>query len=280
MATYAGQKVAFLTRHGKEQVVAPVLETGLGCMIDHVCAFDTDELGTFTRDTPRFGTQLEAARRKARIGMALAGTSLGIASEGSFGPDPVTGLLPWNVELLVWVDDVLGIEVVGTAQGAGRCGNIRTGDWDALEAFALREGFPQHHLVLRPQSQDDPRIRKGIADWHHLRACFDHCMAQSDDRQVFAETDLRAFANPSRMQNIALAAQDLLRLIRSCCPACGSPGFRVTERQPGLPCSACGLPTSNYRIEVWQCVRCRHQSKQARVDCSVAEPMHCSNCNP
>lgn len=42
MCTYAKQKVAFLTRHGKEQVVAPVLEEGLACRIEHVIAFDTD----------------------------------------------------------------------------------------------------------------------------------------------------------------------------------------------------------------------------------------------
>lgn len=280
MDAYAEQKVAFLTRHGKEQVVAPVLEEGLACMIEHVTAFDTDQLGTFTRDTPRFGTQLEAARRKARIGMTLAGTSLGLASEGSFGPDPFGGLLPWNIELLVWIDDVLGIEVVGTAQGAGRCDNIRVGDWDALEAFAVRAGFPQHHLVLRPQSRDDPRIRKGIADWSHLRASFEQCLAQSDDRQVFVETDLRAFANPSRMQIIEQAARDLIRQIRSCCPVCGSPGYRVAARQPGLPCAACGLPTTNYRTEVWECVRCRHQVEQARLDCAVTSPMYCSYCNP
>jgi len=54
----------------KERVIAPVLEPALGCQIELVDGFDTDQLGTFTRDIPRDGTQLEAARKKARIGMA------------------------------------------------------------------------------------------------------------------------------------------------------------------------------------------------------------------
>ncbi len=88
---YKGSRVALLTQHGKERVIAPVLEPGLGCSIELVTGFDTDQFGTFTRETPRNGTQLEAARRKARKGMELARASQGIASEGSFGPDPHRG---------------------------------------------------------------------------------------------------------------------------------------------------------------------------------------------
>lgn len=114
---YQGQIVALLTQHGKEQVIAPVLEPALGCRIECVSGYDTDLLGTFTRDIRRAGTQLDAARRKARVGMQLAGRPLGLASEGSFGPDPMLGVFPWNVGLLVWIDDVHGLEAVGRAQG-------------------------------------------------------------------------------------------------------------------------------------------------------------------
>ncbi len=70
----AGQTIVLLTRHGKERVMAPTLESALGCRIEVVDGFDTDQLGTFTREIPRAGTQLEAARRKARIGMELSGS--------------------------------------------------------------------------------------------------------------------------------------------------------------------------------------------------------------
>ncbi|MEI7464115.1 MAG: DUF6671 family protein [Burkholderiales bacterium] len=277
---YAGCQVALLTQHGKERVIAPVLEPGLGCVIEHVTGFDTDQLGTFTRDTPRPGTQLDAARRKARKGMELSALPLGLASEGSFGPDPFTGMFPWNVELLVWIDDRLGLEVVGMAQGAARSGHVQTGDWAEVEAFAAREGFPQHLLVLRPEGPDDLRIHKGIADRERLKAFFDECQAMARNRQVFVETDLRAFANPSRMQHIEQAAGDLLARLQSACPACDTPGYGVTERQAGLPCADCGLPTTSYRSEVWSCTRCQHRAVKPRTDCTVAEPRHCARCNP
>ena len=85
---YPGRQVALLTQHGKERVIAAALEPALGCRVERVAGYDTDLLGTFTRDIPREGTKLEAARKKARLGMELAGLPLGIASEGAFGPDP------------------------------------------------------------------------------------------------------------------------------------------------------------------------------------------------
>jgi len=246
---YAGQQIALLTQHGKERVIAPVLEPALGCQIVHVGHFDTDQLGTFTRDIPRPGSQLEAGRRKARIGMELSGLKIGLASEGSFGPDPYTGMFSWNLEMLVFVDDLAGVEIVGMAQGPGRNGHLSTSDWAELATFAQREGFPEHHMVLRPQGEDDLRVEKGIADWATLRTRFNACLAQAENRQVFAETDLRAFANPSRMLRIAEAAGDLLAKLTSLCPACQAPGFAVTSRVAGLPCEACGTPTHHHKSE-------------------------------
>lgn len=280
MPPYAGQRLALLTQHGKEAVIAPVLEPALGCKVELVTGFDTDQLGTFTRDTPREGSQLEAARKKARIGMSLSGSPIGLASEGSFGPDPFTGLFTWNIEMLVLIDDRLQIEIVGIAQGPGRCGTLSTGDWAALEAFAATHDFPAHHLVLRPQHQEDARLHKGIADWATLKHTFEACKAKASNGQVFVESDLRAFANPSRMQQIGKAADDLLRRLQSLCPGCRTPGYWVTAQQAGLPCAGCGLPTSSYRSETWQCLRCEHSETRPRTDRQFAEPQHCSYCNP
>jgi hypothetical protein len=174
---------------------------------------------------------------------------VGLASEGSFGPDPFTGMFPWNVELLVWIDNTLGLEVVGMAQGAARSGHLQTGDWAEVEAFASRAGFPQHQLVLRPEGPDDLRIHKGIANQNRLKACFNECIVLARNRQVFVETDLRAFANPSRMRHIEQAAGDLLARLQSACPACDAPGYWVTERQAGLPVppAACRPPATAAR---------------------------------
>ena len=91
---YQHHKVAFLTQHGKQTLLKSAFETALGCEILHTDAYDTDLLGTFTRDQIRPGSQLDAARKKASIGMSLTNTSIGIASEGSFGMDPFGGFTP------------------------------------------------------------------------------------------------------------------------------------------------------------------------------------------
>jgi len=91
---YRGHGMALLTQHGKGRVIASALEPRLGCRVEVVGGYNTDRLGTFTREIPRLSTQLKAARRKAGIGMELSGLSLGLASEGLFGPDPLAGVLP------------------------------------------------------------------------------------------------------------------------------------------------------------------------------------------
>jgi len=277
---YAGQRMALLTQHGKEQVIAPVLATALGCTVERINGFDTDTLGTFTRDIPRTGSQLDAARRKARIGMELSGLHIGLGSEGAFGNDPMTGLFPWNVECLVLVDDIRGIEVVGLAQGATGAGHQTASDWPTAEAFARRVGFPAQHLVVRPDHDAHPQLRKGLAGWTALREAFDWALDQSTQGRVFIETDLRAHCNPARMQMIERAAQDLLQRLQSHCPACDSPGFALIERVPGLPCGVCHTPTQECQGEVWGCVKCQHRRMERRTTPPYADPGRCPSCNP
>lgn len=279
---YAGQEIAFLTQHGKEQVVAPVLDTALGCTVRRISGFDTDELGTFTRDIPRFGSQLDAARRKARIGMQLSGASLGLASEGSFGPDPHTGLFPWNVEVLLLIDDIRKIEVVGVYQGPASTDHGWVSSWPEVEAFAYQVGFPNQHLVLRPGSENDPRLRKGLADWSALRTAFDWARKiTAEGSKIFVERDLRAHAHPERMASIGKAALDLAEKLRSYCPQCGSPGYTAIEAVTGLPCGECHLPTREHLGQMWACPACNFRQKQRRNDgVTFADPSHCNFCNP
>jgi hypothetical protein len=280
VVTYAGARVALLTQHGKEQVIAPVIASALNCRVERVAGYDTDQLGTFTREIPRAGTQLEAARRKARIGIELSGLPLGIASEGSFGPDPFLGLVPWNVELLVFIDDAHDLEVIGVAQGKASFSHLLTADWATAEAFARESGFPEHYLVARPDSENSPLIRKGIDSWPALQAAFAWAQEQAANGLVFLETDLRAHANPTRMENIRLAAQDLVKKLCSWCPACGMPGFWIVEHIPGLPCGDCGTPTHETSAEVYACLKCAHRETRQRAEPRYADPAHCPYCNP
>jgi hypothetical protein len=277
---YAGQRVALLTKHGKERVIAPVLEPAIGCRLQRVAGYDTDLLGTFTREIPRAGTQIEAARKKARIGMELSGLTLGLASEGSFGPDPMAGMFLWNVEFLIWIDDRLDLEIVGVAQGKTNSAHVLAATWEDVEAFARQAGFPEHYLTVRPQDEHDSRLSKDIAEWEELREVFRRACAQAANGHAFIETDLRAHANPTRRENIRWAAEDLLKKLGSLCPACGAPGFWHVERIAGLPCGDCGAPTRETRAEVHGCLKCAHRETRKRTDRQHADPGRCDYCNP
>ena len=275
---YVGRRVALLTQHGKERVIAPVLDAALGCRVERVGGFDTDTLGSFARDIPRAGTQREAARRKARIGMERSGLPLGLASEGAFGPDPMAGLFPWNVELLVFIDAERGIEVTGLAQQATRFAHLLTDDWETAAQFARQAGFPEHRLVVRPQGQDDPRIEKDLASWTALEAAFNHARGEAENGRAFLENDLRAHAHPTRREAIRLAAENLRDKLLSLCPACGAPGWWPVERIPGLPCADCGAPTREARAETWDCPACGRRETRALP--GAADPGRCDYCNP
>ena len=278
-AIYKGSSVALLTQHGKEKVVTPILTTAIGCDVVLVPGFNTDQLGSFTRDIPRAGTQIEAAREKARIGMELANLPLGLASEGSFGPDPYTGMFPLNVEMLVWIDDTLGVEVVGMASGKTNFSHLLTTDWEQAEIFARATGFPEHGIVVRPRHADDSRVRKGIADWVSLREAFFWACGVADNGCVFLETDVRAHMNPMRMEVIAQASHDLTRKLCTPCPICNTPGFQIVERVPGLPCEDCSAPTLDTRMDIHRCGRCGHQVALERPE-KTAPAGHCDWCNP
>lgn len=277
---YRNAQVALLTQHGKQRVIAPVLVTSLSCRITPVDGFDTDSLGTFTRDIPRAGKQLEAARKKARIGMELSGLPLGLASEGAFGTDPFAGLFPWNVEMIVFFDAQRDLEIMGTAQGKASFAHLLRNRWEDVEAFARKMEFPQQQLVIRPETENDPRLRKGIASWQELETAFAWAVSQSANGQVFVETDGRAHANPTRMDTIGLAAEYLVKKLLSLCPACGTPGYWIVDRIAGLPCAMCGEPTRETSAEIYQCRKCNHHEERSITERPYADPGCCDVCNP
>lgn len=279
---YHARPVAFLTQHAKERVVNPVLEEGLGCRVELVRGFDTDTLGTFTREIPRAGTQLEAARAKAREAMRLSGHSIGLASEGSFGPDPMIGFFPWNVEMLIWIDDERELEVVGVASSRNtNHAQHSSADWSEIESFAFQSGFPWHHMILRPNDDADSRMRKGIDESDALRAAFDWACQLSDKGVVFIETDMRAHANPKRMTVIAEAAQDLVQKLRSLCPQCELPGFARAKPVPGIPCEVCRRPTDTPIAWEYSCLKCScREIRPLEGIPDFISPAQCAYCNP
>lgn len=229
---------------------------------------------------PRAGSQLEAARRKAELAIELSGAEVGLGSEGSVDRHPQLGFVDRNVELIVLVDRARGIEVVGVADGPAPSAHVLTTSFVEATEFAERELFVDHGLIVRPDSADDPRVRKDIMTTDALSEAFAAAQAESATGAVFVELDLRAHRNPRRMARIAEAAADLAAKLASTCPECEGPGFWVVERLPGMPCRDCGLATDIALADVDGCASCGHRATRLRDASAGADPMWCDYCNP
>lgn len=278
-SNYAGASFALLTKHGKERAIAPRFSEKLDAKIAVVDSFDTDTLGTFTRDVERSGNQLDAARKKAELAIEFTGCPFGLGSEGSFTPGSF-GLGSYNLEVITLVDRVRNIVITGANRTFGRhsAGIFET--WDALAEFAEKARFPSHALVLRPDDKNHPQIRKGLNDLDALHAAYDECRLRSQSGAVFAESDLRAHLNPTRMENIGAACDDLIARMMCMCPSCKAPGFGIARLESGLPCSWCDEPTNDWKAEEFRCVACTHIESKPRTDRQKADPGLCPQCNP
>ncbi len=277
---FRSSDIAFLTKHKKELIVAPVLEPFLCVKIVQVEGVDTDTFGTFTGEIPRKISQLETARKKARTGMELARTKMGIGSEGSFVTDPHFGVLPWNIEMLVFLDDIHNLEIVGMAEGPARILEKSARSLEEAMGCAEEFGFPRYHMIVRPDSKDSPDFIKNIRTKKQLQTAISHCLEKSRNGVVHIENDLRSFACPSRQDMIRLAAINLLLKMHSFCPQCDTPGYWVMEYKKGLPCRNCQLPTGLARAQVYGCLKCGYKKEVERSDIQSAGPESCSFCNP
>lgn len=280
MSIFQNRTASLLTKHGKEMVIAPELKAKLQCQVQHTDAYDTDLLGTFTQETPRYGSQLDAARKKAKIGMELLDLDLGIANEGAFVNDPYAGIASWNNELIVLIDQKNDLEITGFAGGLAQNDSAYINHWEDLERFAESALFPSHHLVIKPTDEYHPQSKKGIKDLPELRDAFEWAKSLCSKGVVYVENDLRAFANPTRMENIERATIDLVNKMGSLCPQCQTPGFWVKDIQRGLPCNACGLPTDQEIAKIWGCIKCDHRDTEGIKVLRFADPSKCKHCNP
>lgn len=279
LTPYSNQKISLLTQHGKESVIMPELAT-IQCDVIHVHGFDTDQLGKFTRDKAREGTQIEAARKKARIGMQLVKLPLGIANEGVFSADPVMGIIPWNYELVILIDDIHNIELTAYADSKAQHFHKMVDSWAGLEDSLTQFNFPTYYLVVRPEHEHYPRYIAGINNTKGLQEAFDWALQESTNKKVFVENDLRAFANPTRMATIAQATKQLVQKMQSACPKCQAPGFWVTEKIPGKECAVCRLPTKIAQYDHWSCSKCNYSNDVLMNGDQFSDPKFCDYCNP
>ena len=273
------------TMHRKEQAIAPVLEEMLGLRVEVLQGFDTDRFGTFTREVPRPGTQLETARLKARAALAAEPqAAFGLASEGSFGRHPWMPFVAGGRELIVLVDRDAGLELVGVDLTAEtNCGSRLVGSVAEALAFAHDIGLPSHAVVAMGVHAGQPEpsqgLYKGLTTPESLETAVHELLGRGGMAHI--ESDMRAHVNPTRMQAIERAARDLARLALSGSPRCDRPGCAIVERREGLPCAACGLPTRRSRLESGGCVGCGfRQERLPATGQTPASPGECDVCNP
>ena len=280
---YRGRTVVLTTKHGKERSVARPFRFAMSVTVKVAVDIDTDTLGTFTGEIARMGTPREVAISKAFLGLSSTGEKLGLASEGSFVPHPHIPWLAVDHELLAFVDQELGIEVIeSVVTDTTNFGHFRARHVDELREFVQRSRFPSHALIVRPNGGIKPGfLFKGIVDGQALASSVALCSSASGDGLALVETDMRAHMNPTRRRVIRQAAFKLVRRLLTSCPACGAPGWGQTGTEKGLPCCVCGEPTEMVNREILGCASCHHSATQPRSDGRrFASAPQCPSCNP
>jgi len=277
------QQIVLATKHGKERAVRLPIKVGLGLEIIVPGVIETDALGTFTGEIERRGSLREVLLQKARLGMEITGLSLGLASEGSFGPHPSMPFIAADHELIIFVDDDNGFHVIEQIFSTEtNYAQTKVSSFDELKEFLTRAGFPEHAVIVRPNDRLAPDfIFKGLQKIEAAADALEICRAASSDRIAHVETDMRAHLNPTRMRIIRRLAVKLARRLRNLCPACPAPGFGITGAEFGLPCRICRAPTNLVSAEIYGCQRCDCKTKIAEAEQSAtAEPLYCPVCNP
>jgi hypothetical protein len=274
------KRCVIATKHQKETIMAPILEANLGVQCVAPASIDTDQLGTFSGETPRNGTILEVLRAKCQLGLDACSADIAVASEGSFGPHPRIPFMAANQEYLMLQYKAIGLEVVvQTLSADTNFAAESLKSFPDLEAFCERIHFPSHALILRPAHDIFTDMHKGIQDEKTLWAAYKSIYDKYGT--VYVETDMRAHLNPKRQAVIGLLTQQLVEAVLSSCPNCAQPGFQKTGVIRGLPCSWCGFPTESPLEAVWHCSACDYQeNKPFQANKTTEDPMYCSHCNP
>jgi hypothetical protein len=272
---FRGRRVVIATQHKKEQVIAPFFTNALHALPIVLPDFNTDQFGTFTGEVARAIDPLSTARLKIKEALKISGETLGVASEGSFGPHPNIGFVPADEELILLIDTKNQLEISASKISTHtNYAQQSVTTWEEARRFAIDVGFPTHAIILRTPTT----LHKGIADWKILQETFER--AQTLTTSIQLETDMRALFNPTRMKVIEETTQLLLDKINSTCPSCHFPGFDIQQRVAGLPCQLCNRPTSFTLKLIYGCQHCSYQSEKLFPDGDSCDPMYCNECNP
>jgi hypothetical protein len=265
------------TMHDKGRLIAPAFKEILELKIEEVDV-DTDVLGTFSGEVERVGTPLETAIKKARLGIDATGIPYAVASEGSVGPDPLVPFINANIEIMVFIDDELGIKVHSTHKSNDILAFTTDTTKTDLQKLLTKFDFPNHALIVKPKIGTG--AIKGIRNLLDLEKAIAQSRAASTDGEAIIESDLRAMSSPSRQRNISAAGLKLAQRLAQICPECSIPGWGLTTYIKGVECSECGeLSQEAVRQEVLGCVACEFTALGAVINLTL-DPSRCMSCNP
>lgn len=273
-----------VTKHAKLPAIAPKFLEYLGAEVKEY-AVDTDLLGTFTGEIERNVDAVECARMKCERAFEAVGENVeyALASEGSFGPDPYIPFLAYDAEILYFIDRRRNFHI--HASHISNNTNYKSqivDSWDEMLLFADSCLFPSHALIVRPNIAANNRvIFKGVNTLPTLEEAYRESQKLSKNKKVFAESDMRAHMNPTRMGVISEAAEKLAARLAKSCPKCQTPGWGIIGVHRGLECAACGLQTSLVRANILGCVLCSHREQvRPTHQQEFADPGMCPSCNP
>jgi hypothetical protein len=255
---FSGRRLLIVTKHHKEEVIAPLLEGALGVTCFVTKDFDTDILGTFSGEVARKDDALLTLRKKCWEGMQAEGFDLAIATEGSFGNHPMGFFAPANDELIMLVDQKNDLEIVERILSLET--NFASSELhtrEELKSFLDKVQFPSHGVILKDATENWSKIYKGVTNYDLAEKIFDTIIASVGSCSI--ETDMRAMHNPTRMQVIKEVSLKLIDKLYSACPECMYPGFSVVGAEAGLLCSSCSMPTRSTSAHIYKCQHCNYE---------------------
>lgn len=276
---FRGRTAALATRHDKLPLIAPAIKELLGMDVLEA-PVDTDAFGTFAGDIHRVGSPTEVAIAKARAGMRHLGLDVGLASEGSFGPDPVSGLITRDTEFVVLVDSTLDLVIVEHDFSHDTVARRQTVDADTpLEALLVGFDVPRHAVIVMPE-HDPAQACKGLRDVLAIERARTLACSRSETGAAVIMSDLRAHCSPSRQRVIQRAASRLALRAATPCPECQRPGWGRIEWLTGRTCAGCGgqVP-SLVRGTLDGCEGCG-ATVETETDTAPVSPARCPVCNP
>lgn len=277
---FRNRKVVIATMHRKEKVIAPLLEEVFDMETIIPKNFNTDQFGTFSGEIKRVKSPLETVRSKALAALLTADEDLVLASEGSFGPHPESPFITGNEELVLLIDTKNDFEIIGRHFTENTNFNHqKIESVTELQSFADSVGFPKHGIILKISTQNKlEEIFKDFENFDVLQKQVSELLENS--KSIYAETDMRASMNPTRMNAIKEASQNLISKMNSVCPKCNAPGFSIVEALFGLRCKLCNSPTKGIRAYILNCQKCDFICERKRKDISFQDPTFCDYCNP